>query len=87
MRFDGPDAVKGAVMAGLGHCNGVIDSARLSPPLDRFHWTSSEAPPTLIFSFIVAFGLVEALSNVASGVLVDRFTRRTMLVVGWVIGL
>ena len=50
---------------------------------EEFHLTSD----TLIFSFIVAFGLVKALSNVASGFLADRFTRKAMLVAGWVIGL
>jgi len=49
---------------------------------EEFHLTSD----TLIFSFIVAFGLVKALSNVASGWLADRFTRKTMLVTGWLIG-
>src|SRR5262245_14246532 len=48
----------------------------------EFHLSSD----TLIFSFIVAFGLVKALANVASGVLSDRFTRKAMLVAGWVIG-
>src|SRR5215510_14247182 len=50
---------------------------------EEFHLTSD----TLIFSFIVAFGLVKALSNLASGVLADRFTRKAMLVSGWLIGL
>jgi MFS family permease len=50
---------------------------------EEFHLTSD----TLIFSFIVAFGVVKAVSNVASGLLADRFTRKAMLVAGWVIGL
>jgi MFS family permease len=49
---------------------------------EEFHLTSD----TVIFSFIVAFGLVKALSNLASGWLADRFTRKTMLVSGWLIG-
>src|SRR5262245_4550157 len=49
----------------------------------EFHLTSD----TLIFSFIVAFGLVKALANVAAGVLADRFSRKTMLVAGWLIAL
>jgi MFS family permease len=49
----------------------------------EFHITSD----TLIFSFIVAFGLVKALANIASGMLADRFTRKAMLVGGWLIGL
>jgi MFS family permease len=39
------------------------------------------------FSFIIAFGLVKAGANLASGVLADRFTRRAVLVAGWVVGL
>jgi MFS family permease len=41
----------------------------------------------LIFSFIIAFGVVKAFSNLASGVLADRFTRKSVLVAGWAIGL
>src|SRR5262245_11994079 len=49
----------------------------------EFHLTSD----TLIFSFIIAFGLVKALANVAAGWLADRFTRKSMLVAGWFVGL
>jgi len=65
---------------------GMVGLERTVVPLvatQEFHLTSD----TLIFSFIVAFGLVKALSNVASGVLADRFTRKAMLVSGWLIGL
>ena len=65
---------------------GMVGLERTVVPLvatQEFHLTSD----TLIFSFIVAFGLVKALSNVASGVLADRFTRKTMLISGWLIGL
>jgi MFS family permease len=41
----------------------------------------------LVFSFIIAFGLVKAVLNLASGVLADRFTRKTVLVAGWIAGL
>ena len=64
---------------------GMVGLERTVVPLvatQEFHLTSD----TLIFSFIVAFGLVKALSNVASGVLADRFTRKAMLVSGWLIG-
>ncbi len=64
---------------------GMVGLERTVVPLvatREFHLTSD----TLIFSFIVAFGLVKALANVASGVLADRFTRKAMLVTGWVIG-
>jgi MFS family permease len=41
----------------------------------------------VVFSFIITFGLVKACVNLASGVLADRFTRKTVLVAGWVVGL
>lgn len=65
---------------------GMVGLERTVVPLmaaQEFHLTSD----TLIFSFIVAFGLVKALANVASGLLADRFTRKTMLVGGWLVGL
>jgi len=65
---------------------GMVGLERTVVPLvatQEFHLTSD----TLIFSFIVAFGLVKALSNVASGMLADRFTRKAMLVAGWIVGL
>lgn len=65
---------------------GMVGLERTIVPLvatEEFHLTSG----TLIFSFIVAFGLVKALSNVASGLLADRFTRKAVLVAGWGIGL
>jgi MFS family permease len=65
---------------------GMVGLERTVVPLvatQEFHLTSD----TLIFSFIVAFGLVKALSNIASGLLADRFTRKAMLVSGWLIGL
>jgi MFS family permease len=65
---------------------GMVGLERTVVPLvatQEFHLTSD----TLIFSFIVAFGLVKALANVTAGVLADRFTRKAMLVSGWLIGL
>jgi MFS family permease len=40
-----------------------------------------------LFSFIIAFGVVKAIGNLASGVLADRFTRKSVLVAGWAVGL
>jgi len=65
---------------------GMVGLERTVVPLiatEEFHLTSD----TLIFSFIVAFGVVKALSNVVSGRLADRFSRKAMLVAGWLIGL
>jgi MFS family permease len=41
---------------------------------------------TAIFSFIVTFGLVKAFSNLFAGGLADRFGRKKILVVGWLVG-
>jgi MFS family permease len=41
----------------------------------------------VVFSFIIAFGVVKAFSNLFSGILADRWTRKAVLVFGWVIGL
>jgi len=41
---------------------------------------------TAIFSFIVSFGVVKACSNLVSGALADRFSRKKVLVAGWLIG-
>ncbi|HEU4495388.1 MAG TPA: MFS transporter [Rubrobacteraceae bacterium] len=42
---------------------------------------------TAIFSFIVAFGVVKAFSNLISGTFADRFGRKRVLVAGWIIGI
>ena len=39
---------------------------------------------SVIFSFIVSFGLVKALLNLTSGVWSDRWGRKPLLVMGWV---
>src|SRR5918995_5362024 len=41
---------------------------------------------TTIFSFIITFGLVKALSNLFAGGLADRFGRKRVLVAGWLVG-
>jgi MFS family permease len=41
----------------------------------------------VVFSFIIAFGLVKAVTNLISGVLADRYTRKKVLIAGWLIGL
>ncbi|MCT7378361.1 MFS transporter [Chelativorans salis] len=45
------------------------------------------ASTTLIVSFIVSFGVVKALANLASGQLADRWGRKRVLVLGWLFGL
>lgn len=39
-----------------------------------------------VFSFIIAFGLTKALTNLAAGALTARFRRRQLLLTGWLIG-
>ncbi|MBV7532502.1 MFS transporter [Chitinophaga sp. sic0106] len=41
----------------------------------------------VVFSFIIAFGVVKAFTNLVSGVLADRYTRKRVLVLGWLFGL
>lgn len=45
------------------------------------------ASTTLVVSFIVSFGIVKAVSNLVSGQLADRWGRKRVLVLGWLIGL
>ncbi len=40
-----------------------------------------------VFSFIIAFGVTKALTNLAAGPLTARRTRKSLLVAGWVAGL
>src|SRR5439155_3290634 len=40
-----------------------------------------------VFSFIVAFGVTKALTNLAAGQLTARYTRKRLLVAGWAAGL
>jgi MFS family permease len=40
-----------------------------------------------VFSFIIAFGVTKALTNLAAGPLVARHTRKNLLVAGWAAGL
>src|SRR5213080_2526373 len=49
----------------------------------EYHLTSD----TLIFSFTSPSAWSRAFANLMSGVLADRFTRKAMLVIGWLIGL
>ena len=42
---------------------------------------------TTVVSFIISFGIVKALMNLVSGVLADRYGRKRILVLGWLVGL
>ncbi len=41
----------------------------------------------VIFSFIITFGLVKAFTNLISGILADKYTRKKVLIWGWMAGL
>jgi MFS family permease len=41
----------------------------------------------VVFSFIITFGLIKACVNLVSGLLADRYTRKTVLVAGWIVAL
>lgn len=41
----------------------------------------------VIFSFIIAFGVVKAFTNLVSGALADRYSRKKVLIWGWLAGL
>jgi MFS family permease len=45
------------------------------------------AAKTAILSFIVVFGVTKALTNYYTGVLVNRFGRKNLLVAGWILAL
>jgi MFS family permease len=64
---------------------GLVGLERTTVPLigtDIFGLTSDLA----VFSFIIAFGLTKAATNLAAGALTARFTRKQLLVAGWLIG-
>ncbi|HEU5430586.1 MAG TPA: MFS transporter, partial [Thermomicrobiales bacterium] len=45
------------------------------------------ASRTIALSFIVSFGVVKALANLAAGRFSDRIGRKQILVIGWLVGL
>src|SRR5205807_2034569 len=50
---------------------------------ESFHLTSSAA----VLSFIVAFGVAKALTNLGAGALAARVGRRRLLIAGWAVAL
>jgi MFS family permease len=45
------------------------------------------AAKTAILSFIIVFGIVKAITNYYTGTLANKFGRKKLLVVGWIIGI
>ncbi len=65
---------------------GMVGIERTVVPLigaEEFHLAST----TLVVSFIVSFGIVKALANLVSGHLADIWGRKSVLVLGWLVGL
>jgi MFS family permease len=65
---------------------GMIGQERTVVPLlatDTFGLTGFASALT----FVVAFGISKALTNLAAGALADRFGRKPVLVAGWLVGL
>ncbi|MEI5009474.1 MFS transporter [Streptomyces sp. PmtA] len=65
---------------------GLVGLERTTVPLigsETFGLTSDLA----VFSFIIAFGVTKALTNLAAGALTARFRRKQLLVTGWLIGI
>jgi MFS family permease len=65
---------------------GMVGQERTVLPLlatETFALTAFTASAT----FIVAFGATKALTNLATGALIDRIGRKPVLVAGWIIGL
>jgi MFS family permease len=50
---------------------------------DAFGLTSTAA----VLSFVVAFGIAKALTNLGAGALADRVGRRRILIIGWLVAL
>ena len=42
---------------------------------------------TAVMTYLLAFGITKALTNLAAGALADRFGRKPVLVAGWLVGL
>jgi MFS family permease len=65
---------------------GMIGQERTVLPLlarDTFHLDGLAA----VMTFVAAFGMSKALTNLVAGVLADRFGRRPVLIGGWLVGL
>src|SRR5690349_6839925 len=65
---------------------GMVGIERTVVPLigaEEFRISST----TLIVSFIVSFGVVKACANLVSGQLADKWGRKRVLILGWLVGL
>jgi MFS family permease len=65
---------------------GMVGQERTLLPL-LAHDVFGLAAASSALTFLVAFGLTKAVTNLAAGVLADRFGRKPVLVAGWLVGL
>jgi MFS family permease len=65
---------------------GLVGLERTTVPLIGAH-VFGLTNDLAVFSFIIAFGLAKAATDLAAGALTARFRRRQILLVGWVIGI
>jgi MFS family permease len=65
---------------------GMVGQERAVVPLLATTVFGLEAASTAL-TFLVAFGLAKALTNLVAGALADRFGRKPVLVAGWLVGL
>jgi MFS family permease len=64
---------------------GLVGLERTTVPLIGSE-TFGLASDLAVFSFIIAFGLTKACTNLAAGALTARFHRRQLLIAGWLLG-
>jgi MFS family permease len=72
-----------AIVAFVGAMVGLERSTLPLIGRENFHLASDAA----VLSFLVAFGVVKALTNLAAGALAQRVGRRRLLIAGWAAGL
>jgi MFS family permease len=72
-----------AINAFVGAMVGLERSTLPLVGREHFHVNSS----TAVLSFIVAFGIAKAFTNLGAGALAERFGRRRLLIAGWVVAL
>ncbi|HXI79483.1 MAG TPA: MFS transporter [Verrucomicrobiae bacterium] len=76
-----------ALLVGVGALVGaMVGQERTVLPLmaSRIFGIVGVAPA---LTFLVAFGVTKALTNLAAGILADRYGRRPVLVAGWLVGI
>jgi MFS family permease len=76
----------GLLVAVSALVGGMVGQERTVLPL-LAHDTFGLAGFTSALTFVAAFGLTKAITNLAAGALTDRYGRKPVLVAGWLLGL